>query len=106
MQLLVLVTMVCRAVVILMSLNSSYATESSLLISMFASFVPAATLNISSQNSTEMNLSLSVPPPSFEEPEITSNWDSWKDENIIEICEVNISVDGYLLCECIKDFLL
>lgn len=35
--------------------------------------------------------------PTFEEPEATSNWETWRDENIIDVCEVNISVEGFFL---------
>ena len=36
-------------------------------------------------------------PPAAPEPAVSSEWETWRGENTIELCEVNITVQGYLL---------
>ncbi|KAL5535488.1 hypothetical protein ACEPAF_3582 [Sanghuangporus sanghuang] len=69
--------------------------ESSVLVSTYSSFVPGAAPESQRQRSADVNLSLTV--PAFEEPEATSNWETWRDEKVIDVCEVNISIEGFFL---------
>ncbi|THH09465.1 hypothetical protein EW145_g1983 [Phellinidium pouzarii] len=70
--------------------------ESSILVATHSSFVPSAASESTPSSTADLTMSLSMNPPILE-PVVTSEWETWRDESIIEVCEVSISIQGFLL---------
>ncbi|KAH8120279.1 hypothetical protein DFH11DRAFT_48421 [Phellopilus nigrolimitatus] len=71
--------------------------ESSILIATYSSFVPSVESDSFTANTSELAMSLAMGPAPLSEPVIISEWETWRDENIIEVCEIGISIQGLLL---------
>lgn len=65
-------------------------SESAILIATRSSFVPSGRIR-SSANSEELNMSLGIPGVAGQASEI-DDWESWRDENTLEISEASISI--------------
>ncbi|KAI5123618.1 hypothetical protein M0805_003433 [Coniferiporia weirii] len=70
--------------------------ESSILIATYSSFVPSPPSELVSSQAADLTMSLGMTQP-LSEPVMSSEWETWRDDSIIEVCEVNISTQGFLL---------
>lgn len=70
--------------------------ESSIIIATQSVYLPSSGLNAASGSAVDMSMSMPITSP-LPEPAINAEWNSWSAENVIELCEVSISVHGVLL---------
>ena len=79
-----------------------FYVESSILIATFSTFVPSSTSESHSINA-EDPLSMSYTPEAFV-PDYSSEWEAWRDENVIDVCEVTYTTKGSQLGKVYKPF--
>ncbi|TDL28517.1 hypothetical protein BD410DRAFT_781035 [Rickenella mellea] len=69
--------------------------ENSIIIATHSKAVPSPPSDLYSPDTVDLSLSLSATPPAFGQS--LSHWESWDDENIIEICQVKLGFYGLAL---------
>lgn len=69
--------------------------ESSILISTYSRFVPPLLSKPYDPLSLGPNLEVPLSFDASEDPILSSEYDSWRDHNIVQVCEVNILVQGF-----------
>lgn len=55
-------------------------------------------------NSVDLTMPLNMP-PAVPEPAVSSDWEAWRDENTIEVCEISVSTAGSALCRFLPSML-
>lgn len=71
--------------------------ESCFLVATRSTYTPTSTPEQLKSNSVDLTMPLTMP-PAVPEPAVLSDWEAWRDENTIEICEISVSTAGSALC--------